>query len=274
MTSARPSAASAARPAFGSSRTAPEYVPAIPLSTTVANPIRREIGSHGRRGSRRRGRDCPRPREVASRRGERLLDSGSLRRVDWITSAKIATVRRRGRGASPREEPMRGDRAAPRRRAPSGAGRARATVNHSGSAGRARRRGRRREVDPDEHRGGDQEPALDQRVVAGQDRGCHETPEAGDRKHRLDHDRAGEDQAHADPEDGHDRDHGVPERVTANDPPRREPLGSGGADVVLAERLRHRRAGDAGEEPIWSSASDAAAGRRPSQAPGLWAKGT
>src|SRR5713226_7608057 len=67
----------------------------------------------------------------------------------------------------------------------------------------------------DQHIGGreNQDDALDDRVVAAQDRIDRQPPETGDREHRLGHDDPRYQQRDADADDRHDRHRGVLKRM-------------------------------------------------------------
>ena len=84
--------------------------------------------------------------------------------------------------------------------------------------------------------------ALDHDQVALADRLEHQPAEAGQEEDVLDDDRAGEQEGELQPDDGQHRDQRVAERVPAQRLAAGQPLGAGGADEVLAERVDQRRA--------------------------------
>ena len=100
------------------------------------------------------------------------------------------------------------------------------------------------EVAEDHGHGQHEEGALQHRVVALQHRVVDGPSDPGPREDGLDQDRAGDDVAEREGDEGGDRQHRVPQRVAAHDRPRPEALGARRQDVVLPERLEHRRAHD------------------------------
>src|SRR5437867_3734004 len=102
-------------------------------------------------------------------------------------------------------------------------------------------------VDHDEEHRGEEHRALHDGVVAVVDRLDGEPPDARPREHRLGHDGAAQQRAELKPGDRHDRDGGVLERVLGDHQRLRQALGARGPDVVRAQDLEHRRAGEPGD---------------------------
>src|SRR5262249_8064624 len=98
------------------------------------------------------------------------------------------------------------------------------------------------EVDEGEGQGDDQDAALDQREVAGQDPLDHEGAHPRPREDRLGQHGTAQEVPGLDAHDGGDRQQGVPEAVAHNDRALDDALGPRGADVVLAQHLEHARA--------------------------------
>ena len=86
---------------------------------------------------------------------------------------------------------------------------------------------------------GQQDQALDDRIVAGEDRIDRQPPEAGNVEHALGDDDAGNQQREAGADDGEDRDRGVAQRMAEQHDRFGQPLGAGGADIILAEHVQH-----------------------------------
>ena len=101
------------------------------------------------------------------------------------------------------------------------------------------------EIDDDIRAREHEDDALDHRIVAAQDRVDRQAAEARNREHALGDDDAADQQRDADADHRDDRDRGVAQRVPHQHVPGGEALGMRGADVVLAQRLQHRRARDA-----------------------------
>src|SRR5438093_11516849 len=95
------------------------------------------------------------------------------------------------------------------------------------------------EVDQDVGRRGDENHALDERIVPGEHGLDDQPPEPRHDEDLLRHHRAADEGAHLEPEDGDDRDEAVAHRVTEHHAPGPEPLAVGGPDVVGAEHLDH-----------------------------------
>ena len=87
-----------------------------------------------------------------------------------------------------------------------------------------------------------QHDGLHDGIVALRDRLHGELAHAGPGEDGLGHHRAAEQRPDLQPEDGHDRDHGVLERVPEDHEPGRESLGPSSPDVVLCQDLEHARA--------------------------------
>ena len=104
------------------------------------------------------------------------------------------------------------------------------------------------EIDRDDDGGQQHHHVLDHDQVALGDRLEGQPAQAGQGEDVLDHHRAGHQEAELQADDGGDRDQGVAQHVAAQHPALRQALGAGGADIVLAQRLQHRRAGDAGQD--------------------------
>src|SRR3989441_2702508 len=122
----------------------------------------------------------------------------------------------------------------------------------------------------DEHERGREEKdrRLHHRVVAVVDRLNRQAADARPGEDRLGDDRAAEQRAKLDPDDGHDRDRGVLERVLPNDRRTAHAFGPRRADVVLAQHLEHarpRQPRDAGgrEEPEGDRRQDEVLERAP-----------
>ena len=131
---------------------------------------------------------------------------------------------------------------------PSGAGVARTGAFNSGSSDRTACRGGRRQIDQHVDEAEQQHDALDDRIVAAQDRIDGQPAEARDGEHALGHHRAADQERDADADDGHDRHRGVLQRMQEQDRRLAEALGPRGADVVLAQHLEHGRARDARDQ--------------------------
>src|SRR5882672_1273581 len=104
------------------------------------------------------------------------------------------------------------------------------------------------QIDHHEGEAEDQHGALHQRIIAGQDRLHHHAADARQREHLLDDHGAADRGAEQDAGGGDDQDQRIAQRVFADGPPLAESLGAGGADVVLAEHVEHRRARHAGKK--------------------------
>src|SRR6187200_1169728 len=97
----------------------------------------------------------------------------------------------------------------------------------------------------EDHRQREQEECrLQHRIVALVDRLDDEESDARVREDVLDGDRAADDEPERQRDERDDREHRVAEPVLPHRRPVREPLRPRGEDVVLAERLEHRRAND------------------------------
>ena len=95
------------------------------------------------------------------------------------------------------------------------------------------------EIDQHVDRGKNQDHALDDRIVAPQDRIDGQPPDAGKREHRLRYDGAADQQRDAHADDGHHGDRGILERMADQHLAGREPFRRRGADVVLREHVEH-----------------------------------
>src|SRR5207237_10775116 len=96
--------------------------------------------------------------------------------------------------------------------------------------------------------GEEQDHALDRREVARQNRIDGEPTQTGNGVHRFGDYYPADQDRDADAEHGGARHRGVGERVAHQHANFGQALGAGRADVVLAERLEHRSARDAGDE--------------------------
>ena len=121
------------------------------------------------------------------------------------------------------------------------------------------------QADDHEDQRDDQHHALHHREVAVEDRLHDQAPHARPREDRLGHHRAAQELRELEPEQRHDRDRGVAERVQREHAPLAEPLGARGAHVVLPEHLQHARAHEP-REPArarsWRGSPPAARGAR------------
>src|SRR5262245_58283965 len=99
------------------------------------------------------------------------------------------------------------------------------------------------QVDQHVHARDAEHHALDDRIVAPQHRGDDQPPQPGDVEHGLDHHRARDEDRERDADDGHRRDERVLEGVLVDDRALAQPLGPAGDDELLAQPVRHRRAG-------------------------------
>src|SRR6266702_6829589 len=95
------------------------------------------------------------------------------------------------------------------------------------------------QVAQDEAYRDEQHDALHERVVAREDRVHHETADAREGKDILRDYRPADQRAELKTQHRDDGDQGVLEDVAADDLPLRQPLGAGGADVVLRQRVEH-----------------------------------
>src|SRR5215203_6972398 len=102
------------------------------------------------------------------------------------------------------------------------------------------------EVHEDDGERRDQDGALHDRQVALLDRVVGEAPDAGDVEDGLREDRAAEQDAQVEAEDGDDRGDRGAQAVLEDDPPLVEALRPGGADVVLAHDVQQVRTQEAG----------------------------
>ncbi len=98
------------------------------------------------------------------------------------------------------------------------------------------------EVDDDVAGGGDEDDALDQRVVPLVDRVDRQPPEAGDDEDLLGDDGPRDQRAELQADHRRDRDQAVADGVDADDAPLRQPLRPRRPDVVGRERVEHRGA--------------------------------
>src|SRR6266403_1681978 len=105
------------------------------------------------------------------------------------------------------------------------------------------------EIEADDHRRDDQVHRLHDRVVELVEGLEEEEPHAGEPEDRLDDHGAADVERHLQPDQADDRDQRVLERVTQDDRPLAEPLGPGGADVLLAQHVEQRGAHDAHDGP-------------------------
>ena len=96
--------------------------------------------------------------------------------------------------------------------------------------------------------GEEEDPALEHRVVAVEDRVAEPRPDPGIREHGLGQDRSGEKQPCLEPDDRHHRKQRVPEDVAAVDDGRRNALRPRSAHVVLVLDVEHRGARDASDD--------------------------
>ncbi|KAI1690666.1 hypothetical protein DdX_22345 [Ditylenchus destructor] len=104
------------------------------------------------------------------------------------------------------------------------------------------------QIEHDDEDGDQHDRAHDERIVAV-DRAEHEvTPDAGNGEDRLDHRGAGEQCRRAGCEIGDDGQHGAAHGVRDDHRFRRQTIGTRGADVVGAQRLDHRAAGQPRED--------------------------
>src|SRR5215208_671244 len=107
------------------------------------------------------------------------------------------------------------------------------------------------EIDGDVGDGGDEDDALDEGEVFGEDGGDGEAADPLAGEDGFDDDGAAEEEAELQTDDGDDGDHGVPEGVPGDHHAFPESLGAGGQDVVLAEDFEQvgadEASGDGGE---------------------------
>src|SRR5216684_1285447 len=95
------------------------------------------------------------------------------------------------------------------------------------------------QVAQDEADGDEQDHPLHQRVVPREDRVHHEAAHPRQGEDILGDHRPSDQGAELETQHGDDGDEGILQDVAADDAPFREPLGSGGADIVFRERLQH-----------------------------------
>ena len=115
-------------------------------------------------------------------------------------------------------------------------------LRHSGSSGRARRRGCRRQVEEDDEGGRDQQVGQHDVDVEGGDAGDVPLAEPLPPEDDLGDDGAAEHGGEVERDDGRDRDERVAQHVADEHPAPAQSLGPGQADVVGVEGLDHRRA--------------------------------
>src|SRR5688500_7728743 len=87
----------------------------------------------------------------------------------------------------------------------------------------------------------DQQAALDDDVVALGDRVDHPLADPGPGKDRFGQDGARHQRADLQADGGDDGDQRIAKSVEPDDTARRQAFGTGGADIVLAQHLQHRR---------------------------------
>src|SRR5439155_17769806 len=97
-------------------------------------------------------------------------------------------------------------------------------------------------------RRGEKDDALDHWIVLREDRVDGQLSDPLSREDGLDDDAAGDELSELEPDDGDDRDERVAHRVPADDQPERQPLRTGGSDVLAAEHLEQRRTCQARDE--------------------------
>src|SRR2546426_3493349 len=97
------------------------------------------------------------------------------------------------------------------------------------------------EADDDNEQRDNDDRRLHDRVVTGRDGVQNVTADTDSAEDRLGEDRPAEKRAELQPDDGHNRDERVLERVTEDNHPRREALRARGHEVVAAQDLEHAR---------------------------------
>ena len=104
------------------------------------------------------------------------------------------------------------------------------------------------EIHRHHHGGQEQHHVLDHHQIAVGDGLEDQAAEAGQEEDVLDDDGAGQEVGELQAHDGDDRDHGVPQHVAPQRGAAAQPLGPGGAHVVLAEGLQDAGTCDASED--------------------------
>src|SRR6056297_1313214 len=98
------------------------------------------------------------------------------------------------------------------------------------------------QVEHDDEEGENKRDCHYHRQIAGEQRRDEQLAKAVYLEHVLRDDRTAEDGRHVERDDGDDRDHRIAQDVDGDDNGLRQPLGAGGADIILVEVVEHRSA--------------------------------
>src|ERR1700738_1734214 len=110
------------------------------------------------------------------------------------------------------------------------------------------------QIDADHDRSDQQYASLHDRIVARLNAVDQPVAHARPGKDGLGQDRAGQQQADLQTDHRDHRNESVAQRVNQHHSPVREALGAGGANVILAQHLEHRRARHSGDHRQWNRA--------------------
>src|SRR6266550_1148999 len=110
------------------------------------------------------------------------------------------------------------------------------------------------QIDADHYRGHQQYAPLHDRIVARLNAVNQPVAHARPGKDGLGQDRAGQQQADLQTDHGDHRNQRVAQRVNQHHAPVRQTFGAGGANVILAQHLKHRRARHPGDHREWNGA--------------------
>src|SRR3990172_3567864 len=112
------------------------------------------------------------------------------------------------------------------------------------------------QVGDDVRRREQQDHTLDHEEIAPEDRLQHVLADAIQIEHHLYDHRSADEGAHVEPDDSQHRNKGVLEGVTHHHRALAQPLGPGGADVVVPQHLQERRAGEAHDRGRYRQGKD------------------